>query len=72
MDREENSEDFKCNTCGDYVGEHGVWGLCETCFDKEGGNTELEYIYKPMSKEALEKVAQFKPRYMQHTTEKEE
>jgi len=39
--------------------------------DKEGGNTAIEYIYKPMSKEALEKVTQFKPRYMQHTTEKE-
>ena len=37
-----NSEDFKCNTCGDYVGEEGVWGLCETCFDKEGGNEALE------------------------------
>ena len=31
-----NSEDFKCNTCGDYVGEEGVWGLCDPCFDKEG------------------------------------
>ena len=36
-----NSEDFKCNTCGDYVGEEGVWGLCDTCFDKEGGNEAL-------------------------------
>ena len=36
-----NSEDFKCNTCGDYVGEQGVWGLCDTCFDKEGGNEAL-------------------------------
>jgi len=40
--QKENSEDFKCNTCGDYVGEYGVWGLCETCFDKEGGNEALE------------------------------
>ena len=36
-----NSEDFKCNTCGDYVGEDGVWGLCDPCFDKEGGNEQL-------------------------------
>jgi len=36
-----NSEDFKCNTCGDYVGEEGVWGLCDPCFDKEGGNEAL-------------------------------
>ena len=36
--RNPNSEDFKCNTCGDYVGERGVWGLCETCFDKQFGH----------------------------------
>ena len=67
-----NSEDLKCNTCGDYVGEEGVWGLCETCFDKEGGNEAIEYVYKPLSKEALAEVAQLEPRYMQHTTEKKE
>tara|TARA_R110000787_G_scaffold4316_1_gene16722 strand:- start:874 stop:1089 length:216 start_codon:yes stop_codon:yes gene_type:complete len=70
-----NSEDLKCNTCGDYVGEEGVWGLCETCFDKWGGNEEIIYVHTPMSKEALAEVAQWlrhKPRYMQHTTEKEE
>ena len=37
-----NTEDFKCNTCGDYVGEEGVWGLCDPCFDKEGGNEALD------------------------------
>ena len=72
-----NSEDLKCNTCGDYVGEEGVWGLCETCFDKEGGNEAIEYVYKPLSKEALAEVAQFEPRpnpwlKSQYATEKEE
>ena len=37
-----NSEDLKCNTCGDYVGKEGVWGLCETCFDKEALEQEAE------------------------------
>ena len=72
-----NSEDLKCNTCGDYVGEEGVWGLCETCFDKEGGNEAIEYVYKPLSKEALAEVAQLEPRpnpwlKSQYATEKEE
>ena len=40
--QKENSEDFKCNTCGDYVGPEGSWGLCDDCFDKEGGNEALE------------------------------
>lgn len=59
-----NSEDFKCNTCGDYVGDEranicigdlsgiygGVWGLCETCFDKEGGNEALDKSLNPSDK----------------------
>ena len=32
---------MNCNTCGVYVGANDVWGLCETCFDKEGGNEHL-------------------------------
>ena len=32
---------MNCNTCGVYVGANDVWGLCETCFDKEGGNEQL-------------------------------
>ena len=60
-DNEEiNSEDLKCNTCGDYVGEEGVWGLCETCFDKEGGNEALE-------QEAEEKMRNALSIWLQHT-----
>jgi len=36
---------MNCNTCGVYVGANDVWGLCETCFDKEGGN---EYLGKSL------------------------
>ena len=35
-------------------------------------NEAIEYVHKPMSKEALAEVTQLEPRYMQHTTEKEE
>jgi len=39
---------MKCNTCGVYVGANDVWGLCETCFDKEGGNAAIEQSLLPL------------------------
>jgi len=53
-----NSEDLKCNTCGDYVGEEGVWGLCETCFDKAVLKEEQE---------AEEKMRNALSIWLQHT-----